>query len=129
MNIKLLMAPTVLFLAACIPCAAAKVTIQNKSSKVVLVVVDASQKASMKKDNAAMTPVDPNKPAVTLFAGEETTLETSSRKLGGDIWLTIQKGDQSTNIRYPRMKNKWETVFGGTVPVQISAKGDVVEVK
>lgn len=129
MNMKLLLAPAILCLAACIPCAAAKVTIQNKSSKVVLVVVDASQKASMKKGNSGMTPVDPNKPAVTLFAGEETTLETTSRNLGGDIWLTIQKGDQTTTIKYPRMKNKWEAVFGGTAPVQISPRGDVVEVK
>jgi len=127
MNRKSLVAPLVLCLAAYIPCAAAKVVIKNKSGRVVYVVVDATQKASMKKGDGTMTPVDKDKSTITLFANEETTLDTASRSLVGSTWLTIQKGDQSTQINY--LRSKWEAKFGGTAPVQISAKGDVVEVK
>jgi len=126
MNRNSLVAPVVLCLAAGIPCAAAKVVIKNKSSRVVYVVVDATQKASMKKGNGPMTPVDKDRSTITLFANEETTLETTSRSMMGNTWLTIQKGEQSTQINY--LRSKWEAKFGGTAPVQISAKGDVVEV-
>lgn len=127
MNNKSLLAPVVLCLAACIPCAAADAVIKNKSGKVVYVEVDSSQKASMRKGNSPKTPVDPNRSTITLLPNEVVTLDTTSRENLADIWLTIQKEGKSTTIQYPRMKNKWQVRDGGKVPVVIRP-GDVVEV-